>query len=199
MLEAPPPLLGGHSHLRWNDSPARFDAPDLAASTAVEAGRAAAAPVTSRWALCLKIVRVTRIKRCGYSTDHQPALLLASGTLVCPEQAAGIARRMTGMPAVKHDEFFRRHPVFTTDELAAYLALRGGTGVRTHHSLPVNPRWCVEHGLPAGCDAACDAGPARCCPQGRHGRGSGRRESDASAQTCCGWASTTTGDAPIRS
>ena len=39
------------------------------------------------------------------------------------------------MPAVKHDEFFRRHPVFTTDELAAYLASRGGTGVRTPWAL----------------------------------------------------------------
>ena len=39
------------------------------------------------------------------------------------------------MPAVKHDEFFRRHPVFTTDELDAHLASRGSAGGRTREAL----------------------------------------------------------------
>ncbi len=39
------------------------------------------------------------------------------------------------MPAVKHDEFFRRHPVFTGEELAAHLSARGGTGARAQETL----------------------------------------------------------------
>jgi len=36
---------------------------------------------------------------------------------------------------VKHDDFFRKHPVFTSEELAAYLSLRGETGARTQEGL----------------------------------------------------------------
>ena len=39
------------------------------------------------------------------------------------------------MPAVKHEEFFRKHPVFTTDELDAHLASRGSVGIRTRETL----------------------------------------------------------------
>ena len=35
------------------------------------------------------------------------------------------------MPTLKHDVFFRRHPVFTGDELAGHLARIGSHGVRT--------------------------------------------------------------------
>ena len=35
------------------------------------------------------------------------------------------------MPLVKHDAFFRQHPVFTGDELAIHLASIGSNGVRT--------------------------------------------------------------------
>ena len=36
---------------------------------------------------------------------------------------------------MKHDEFFRKHPVFTGEELAAYLSLRGETGTRTQEGV----------------------------------------------------------------
>ncbi len=39
------------------------------------------------------------------------------------------------MPAVKHDAFFRRHPVFSGEELAEHLASGGETGARTQESL----------------------------------------------------------------
>ncbi len=39
------------------------------------------------------------------------------------------------MPTVKHDQFFRRHPVFTTDELAVHLASRGRASARTRETL----------------------------------------------------------------
>ena len=35
------------------------------------------------------------------------------------------------MPVLKHDAFFRQHPVFTGDELAGHLAHIGSNGVRT--------------------------------------------------------------------
>ncbi len=35
------------------------------------------------------------------------------------------------MPVVKHDAFFRQHPVFTGDELARHLARTGSDGLRT--------------------------------------------------------------------
>ena len=39
------------------------------------------------------------------------------------------------MPVVKHEAFFRRHPVFTGDELAAYLTSRGEVGARGQEAL----------------------------------------------------------------
>lgn len=39
------------------------------------------------------------------------------------------------MPASRYDEFFRRHPVFTGDELARHLAARGGAGARTREAI----------------------------------------------------------------
>ncbi len=39
------------------------------------------------------------------------------------------------MPTIKHDAFFRRHPVFTGEELAAHLSSGGETGARTQESL----------------------------------------------------------------
>ena len=39
------------------------------------------------------------------------------------------------MPTVKHESFFRRHPVFTAEELAEYLSSRGEKGARTQESL----------------------------------------------------------------
>ncbi len=39
------------------------------------------------------------------------------------------------MPSVKHDTFFRNHPVFTGEELAAHLAAAGRVGSRTQESL----------------------------------------------------------------
>ena len=39
------------------------------------------------------------------------------------------------MPAIKHDVFFRRHPVFTAEELAEYLSSSGEAGARTRESL----------------------------------------------------------------
>ena len=39
------------------------------------------------------------------------------------------------MPAVKHDAFFRRHPVFTGEELAEHLSSGGEKGARTQESL----------------------------------------------------------------
>ena len=39
------------------------------------------------------------------------------------------------MPAIKHDAFFRRHPVFTGDELAEHLSSNGPPGARTQESL----------------------------------------------------------------
>ena len=39
------------------------------------------------------------------------------------------------MPAVKHDVFFRRHPVFTGEELAEHLSSGGEKGARTQESL----------------------------------------------------------------
>ena len=39
------------------------------------------------------------------------------------------------MPAVKHEAFFRRHPVFTGEELAAHLRFNGDAGARTQESL----------------------------------------------------------------
>ena len=39
------------------------------------------------------------------------------------------------MPTAKHDAFFRRHPVFTGDELAEHLSSSGRAGARTRESL----------------------------------------------------------------
>ena len=39
------------------------------------------------------------------------------------------------MPVVKHEAFFCRHPVFTGDELAAYLTSRGEVGARGQEAL----------------------------------------------------------------
>ena len=39
------------------------------------------------------------------------------------------------MPAIKHEAFFRRHPVFTGEELAAHLCSNGDAGARTQESL----------------------------------------------------------------
>ena len=39
------------------------------------------------------------------------------------------------MPAVKHETFFRHHPVFTGEELAAHLSSNGDAGARTQESL----------------------------------------------------------------
>ena len=39
------------------------------------------------------------------------------------------------MPVIKHEAFFRRHPVFTGEELAAHLAANGDAGNRTQESL----------------------------------------------------------------
>ena len=39
------------------------------------------------------------------------------------------------MPVVKHEAFFRRHPVFTGDELAAYLTSWGEVGARRQEAL----------------------------------------------------------------
>ena len=39
------------------------------------------------------------------------------------------------MPAVKHETFFRRHPVFTGEELAEHLSSNGEPGARTQESL----------------------------------------------------------------
>ncbi len=39
------------------------------------------------------------------------------------------------MPTVRHDAFFRRHPVFTGEELADHLSSRGQVGERTQESL----------------------------------------------------------------
>ena len=39
------------------------------------------------------------------------------------------------MPTIKHDTFFRRHPVFTGEELAEHLSTGGHVGARTQESL----------------------------------------------------------------
>lgn len=39
------------------------------------------------------------------------------------------------MPSVKHETFFRQHPVFTGQELAAHLASRGAVGHRSQEAL----------------------------------------------------------------
>ncbi len=39
------------------------------------------------------------------------------------------------MPAIKHEAFFRRHPVFTGEELAAHLSSSGDAGTRTQEAL----------------------------------------------------------------
>ena len=39
------------------------------------------------------------------------------------------------MPVVKHEAFFRRHPVFTREELAAHLASRSEVGARRQEAL----------------------------------------------------------------
>ena len=39
------------------------------------------------------------------------------------------------MPTTKHDTFFRRHPVFTGEELAEHLSTSGRAGARTQESL----------------------------------------------------------------
>ena len=39
------------------------------------------------------------------------------------------------MPAIKHEAFFRRHPVFTGEELAEHLSSNGEAGKRTQESL----------------------------------------------------------------
>ena len=39
------------------------------------------------------------------------------------------------MPVLKHDTFFRQHPVFTGDELAGHLARIGSNGVRTQEKV----------------------------------------------------------------
>ena len=39
------------------------------------------------------------------------------------------------MPVVKHEPFFRQHPVFTAEDLAAHLASRGAVGCRGQEAL----------------------------------------------------------------
>lgn len=39
------------------------------------------------------------------------------------------------MPTIRHDTFFRRHPVFTGEELAEHLSTGGRVGARTQESL----------------------------------------------------------------
>ena len=39
------------------------------------------------------------------------------------------------MPSLKHDTFFRRHPVFTSEELSEHLSANGKVGSRTQESL----------------------------------------------------------------
>ena len=39
------------------------------------------------------------------------------------------------MPVVKHEAFFRRHPIFTGEELAAHLASRGTVGRRSQEAI----------------------------------------------------------------
>lgn len=39
------------------------------------------------------------------------------------------------MPSMKHDTFFRRHPVFTSEELSAHLSANGKVGNRARESL----------------------------------------------------------------
>ena len=39
------------------------------------------------------------------------------------------------MPIVKHEPFFRRHPVFTGEELSTHLASRGTVGHRSQEAL----------------------------------------------------------------
>ena len=39
------------------------------------------------------------------------------------------------MPVIKHETFFRSHPVFTGEEMAAHLAANGEAGTRTQESL----------------------------------------------------------------
>ena len=39
------------------------------------------------------------------------------------------------MPTIRHDTFFRRHPVFTGEELAELLSTSGHAGARTQESL----------------------------------------------------------------
>ena len=39
------------------------------------------------------------------------------------------------MPATKHEAFFRRHPVFTGEDLSAHLSSKGEVGTRTQESL----------------------------------------------------------------
>ena len=39
------------------------------------------------------------------------------------------------MPTIRHDSFFRRHPVFTREELAEHLSNGGHVGARTQESL----------------------------------------------------------------
>ena len=39
------------------------------------------------------------------------------------------------MPTVRHDAFFRQHPVFTGEELAEHLSSTGRVGARTQESL----------------------------------------------------------------
>ncbi len=67
------------------------------------------------------------------------------------------------MPAARHEEFFRSHPVFTTGELAAYLSSRGTTGSRgrdallAHHVRAgrfVRVRRGLYAVIPPGADAA---------------------------------------------
>jgi hypothetical protein len=39
------------------------------------------------------------------------------------------------MPQMKHDEFFRRHPVFTQAELAEHMSSAGDVGNRAQEAL----------------------------------------------------------------
>ena len=39
------------------------------------------------------------------------------------------------MPATKHEAFFRRHPVFTGEDLFAHLSSKGEVGTRTRETL----------------------------------------------------------------
>jgi predicted transcriptional regulator of viral defense system len=69
---------------------------------------------------------------------------------------------MSKMPAMKHDEFFRKHPVFTGEELSKHLSSHGEFGRRAQEALLAYHRKTgriirIRRGLyaviPAGADA----------------------------------------------